>query len=106
MRRRSAMPYTNYVLDCCTNLGEDTQFPTDRMIPYLVGSQELARRTFDVFSYDDPSSSSVAGEAMVKLTTDALVRELDLLRRSLPIELQTSRKRSFRLNASMIGTGG
>ena len=99
------MPYTNYILDCCTALGEDTQFLTDRMIPYLVGSQELARRTFDVFSYDDPSSSGVTGEAMVTLTTDALVRELNLLRRSLHSELQTSRKRSFRLYASMIGSG-
>jgi hypothetical protein len=92
LRRPSPMAYSKHMGHCCQSLLTSPEYQTDALIPHLVRSQELSRRVFDAFSYNDPSSSEMRGELIITLTSDAFNRELDRLDHDLPPHLRENSK--------------
>lgn len=84
------MVYTKHTAQCCQTLAAAKEYSTDELIPYLVRIQELARRAFEAFSYDDVKNAEIQSEFVTALTTDAFVREFDRLRLSVPMLFRQS----------------
>jgi hypothetical protein len=95
LRKRTALPYTKYMDHCCQSLAEFKEYKTDELIPCFVRSQEVSRRIVDTFSYDDLNSGEIRGEFLVILTSDAFIRDLNRLRREVPLDFQKDSKNTF-----------
>jgi hypothetical protein len=81
---------------CCQSIAGVKEYPTDELIEHIVRSQELARRIFDAFSYDDLNNGEIRGELIVTLTSDAFIRDLDRLQLALPRDLQQNGEDLFK----------
>ena|ERR1700753_574285 len=92
MRKRTALSHTKYIDYCSRFLAEIREYETDELIPFFVRSQDLSRRIFDTFSYDDLYNGEIRGEFLVVLTSEAFIRELDHLKLEIPEKFQKSSK--------------
>jgi hypothetical protein len=61
---------------------ENSEYPTDDLVPMLVRIQRLATRLYDTFSYEEVAHSDIQGEFATSLTVDAFMRDLHNLRLS------------------------
>lgn len=91
-RRRSFMPYTKYISQCCALLAQKKELLTDELISYFVRNQELSRRVQDTFSYDDLDNTEIRGEQITNITTRSLLSELDSFQSTVPDSLRHNSK--------------
>jgi hypothetical protein len=88
------MPHTKYTEQCCQELAVAQEYSTDELVIPLVKIQQLARRVFDSFSYDDLNNGEIDGEFMTGVTVDALMRDFQSLRLSIGPRLRQNGKYS------------
>lgn len=88
------MAHTKHTEQCCQKLAVAQEYSTDELVIPLVKIQQLARRVFDTFSYDDLNNAEIDGEFMTGVTVDALMRDLQSLRLSIGPSLRQNGKYS------------
>ncbi|KAH7087002.1 hypothetical protein FB567DRAFT_560770 [Paraphoma chrysanthemicola] len=80
-RRRTTLPYTRYMQQCCDSFSESS-VPTDALIRPLTQASELLSRVNAHFSYDDLENAEIKGEMLLDMSVTSFVRELSHIKAS------------------------
>ncbi|KAF4962597.1 hypothetical protein FSARC_9375 [Fusarium sarcochroum] len=94
-RTRCAIPYTGYIKQSCELLVANGEYPSDLLVSYLVRVNELCRRIFDNFGYDDLENSAMKSEFVSAMALQTLSNESTLLKETIPQTLQDNREVSL-----------
>lgn len=86
------MNYTRYMEQCCQSLAEANEAHCDGAIKHRIQLQVLSRKISDSFSYENVENTTVRGEAATKMTTDALLYELEFLKTAVSSEFANHRE--------------
>lgn len=96
VKRFEALPYTAYTSECCHQIQQANQYPTDSTLVQLVELQRFAQRISYILPHDEPNipESSLRCIEMTMLT---LQSQLDEFLSTLPETITSST--SFRLQS-------
>ncbi|CVK95484.1 related to cercosporin resistance protein [Fusarium mangiferae] len=89
-RTHGALPYTGYIKQSWELLLANAEYPSDLMIPHFVRISEMCRRICDTFGYDDLENSGMRGEFVSAMALQTLNNESELLKASIPPDLQNN----------------
>jgi hypothetical protein len=78
-RKQNLVCDPEFVLQCCQQLVDADERPTDRWIRRYVQLNILSRQISDIFNYYSPKNSKIMGEASICTMVDSFKRELENL---------------------------
>lgn len=94
-RRHNPLTYSSYLAKCCDEIEQAREYDSDSFLVALVKIQQLLGRAADLVPYSDDEAARSVNYAPIHMAITAIRKELDVLVRQQPPEVECNCKLSL-----------